>query len=76
MSPRFSFVLIENKSPRLFIEPVFVSKVGYKYLFLTMQLGFAVPVFAPDDSIIMQPFIGSLGVQFKFGKIYDNDSSL
>ena len=60
-----------------FIEPVGTIKLGYKYFFIITQLGFSFPLFNTDNQewFDYNPFIFSIGIQFKFGKIYDTQAS-
>ena len=62
---------------RPFIEPVVTIKLGYKYFFFTSQFGVSLPMFNQSDQEWFEwtPVILSVGIQFKFGKIYDTQPS-
>lgn len=59
---------------KILVEPTLTTKIGYKYLYFTSQLGFSIPLIniSSDLWFKRQPVIFSIGVQVKLGKIYDN----
>lgn len=79
-SPRFVMVNIDpdylqySTKTKFFVEPTSSLKLGYKYFFLTSQLGFSIPLTKIEnaDWFEYQPLIFSIGFQIKIGRIYDN----
>ncbi len=60
-----------NNSFNTFVEPVFTTKIGYKYVKFVMQIGFSIPVNNNyNDYYNYQPFIFSMGANLKFGQKY------
>jgi len=57
-----------------FIEPVFTTRIGLKYIFLTSQIGLSIPIstFGAADLSDYQPFIFSFGICIKLFKIYNS----
>jgi hypothetical protein len=54
-----------------FLEPVFTSKIGYKYLKFTFQIGFSVPIGDNRLKFDYQPFIFNVGANLNLGRLYD-----
>ncbi len=56
-----------------FIEPTGTIRFGYKFLYLTSQAGLSLPItkISSETWFEYQPFIFSLGIKIKIGKIYD-----
>ncbi len=54
-----------------FFEPVFTSKIGYKYLKFTFQIGFSVPIGDKKLNFDYQPFIFNVGANLNLGRLYD-----
>jgi len=56
-----------------FIEPAGTIRFGYKFLYLTSQAGLSLPItkISSESWFEYQPFIFSLGIKIKIGKIYD-----
>jgi len=79
-APRFVVANIKpeyfqySHKTKLFVEPTGIVRLGYKYFYLTSQLGLSIPLTkgTQQDIFESQPVIFSLGLQIKLGKIYDN----
>ncbi len=58
---------------KAFFEPTATMRLGFKYLYLSSQLGFSIPLTKIDsgDWLEYQPLIFSLGIYVKLGKIYN-----
>lgn len=54
-----------------FVEPVFTSKIGYRYVKGVIQFGMSFPFEEDQIEFNYQPFIFSIGVQANIGRIYD-----
>ncbi len=54
-----------------FMEPVFTSKIGYKYLKFVFQFGFSVPLGEKELTFDYQPLIMNFGVNLNLGRLYD-----
>ncbi len=67
-SPRFYIIKSTNLDDIMFmIFPTFITKLGYKYAFLTLQSG---PALFIEEGIIPVTF-GSIGIEIKLNKLYD-----
>ncbi|MBN2663339.1 MAG: hypothetical protein JXR68_06790 [Bacteroidales bacterium] len=77
-SPRFVFVdmnpdyLQFTTIKKVLVEPTITSKIGYKYLFFTSQIGFSMPLLNINSDVWFkrQAFIFSIGVQIKIVNKY------
>ncbi len=54
-----------------FFEPVFTSKIGYRYLKFTFQVGFSIPVGQDKLNFDHQPLIFNVGANLNLGRLYD-----
>ncbi|NJO89694.1 MAG: hypothetical protein HC831_12665 [Chloroflexia bacterium] len=55
-----------------FLEPVFTSKIGYRYLKFTFQIGFSIPIGKDELKFDYQPFIFNVGANLNLGRLYDD----
>lgn len=77
-SPRFALVQMDPNGAdfrtgkyNLFFEPVFTSKIGFKYVKFVFQFGFSVPFGDENLNFDYQPFIMNVGLNLNLGRIYD-----
>ena len=74
-SPRFVLIQmnpgVTSGNYNIFLEPVFTSKVGFKYVKFVAQVGFSVPFGEDKVSFNYQSFIMNIGLNFNIGRKYD-----
>ncbi len=77
-SPRFVLIQmnpqgtdITSGSYNVFIEPVFTSKVGFKWVKFVAQVGFSVPFGDDQVNFNYQSFIMNVGLNLNIGRKYE-----
>ncbi|MBU8891362.1 MAG: hypothetical protein KOO66_01175 [Bacteroidales bacterium] len=77
-SPRFVLIQMNPQGSdfrsgnyNVFLEPVFTSKVGFKYVKFVAQFGFSVPFGEDQVNFNYQSFIMNIGLNFNIGRKYD-----
>lgn len=78
-SPRFVFIQMNPEGAgfdtggdyNIFIEPVFTSKIGFKYVKFVYQIGFSVPLGEQSLNFNHQTLIMNVGLNINLGRRYD-----
>jgi len=77
-SPRFSFIQMNptgtNFDPgsyNVFLEPVFTSKIGFKYVKFIFQIGASFPFGDENVNFDHQTLIMNVGLNINLGRLYD-----
>ena len=77
-SPRFVLIQMNPEGPgfdtgnyNVFVEPVFTSKIGFKYVKFVYQIGFSVPLGEQNLNFNHQTLIMNVGLNINFGRRYD-----
>lgn len=77
-SPRFVFLQMNPKGSEfltgkynVLFEPVFTSKIGFKYVKFIFQIGASLPINDNNTNFDHDPFIMNLGININIGRKYD-----
>ena len=76
-SPRFVFIQMNPGGTgfnagnyNIFVEPVFTSKIGFKYVKFVVQFGFSIPFSEQELNFNYQTFIMNVGLNINLGRRY------
>ncbi len=72
ISTRFTSIIMSSPDvgrddTGFFVQPVFISKVGYKYIKFIGEIGLSIPLNSEQIEFDYAPLIMSVGVNFSFG---------
>ncbi len=77
-SPRFVLIQMNPQGTgfvsgdyNIFVEPVFTSKVGFKWVKFVAQVGFSIPFGDDQVNFNYQTFIMNVGINLNIGRKYD-----
>ena len=81
-APRIVYVMMNPERlqystiNRFFVEPAGILRFGYRYMYLTSQIGFSIPLngFESSTWFNTNPFLFSVGINIKLFKIYDSQA--